>query len=99
MRRFERLRILRRLDRRRVDHHVGLADLFGGVALVDLGAEGLQAVGDVAFYEIRPGHLVAPVEQDSGNRTHADAADAHHVDVVNAPELGLSASFHFGHNF
>ncbi len=32
--------------------------------------------------EVRAGHLVAQVEQQLGNAAHADAADAHEVDVV-----------------
>ena len=70
-------------DRRGVDHHVGVAHVRGGMALVDAhAAGGLEPRRHVGTPGIRSADDVAEVGQQLGDAAHADAA---HADEVHAP--------------
>ena len=45
-----------------------------------------QALGDGALLQIRAGYLVAQVGEHLGDARHADAADAHEMDVLDLAE-------------
>jgi hypothetical protein len=69
------------LDRRRHDHHVGLAEVIGAVALPHRAADRPQVTRDLGVVLIRARDLVAHVGQHLGEATHAHAADADEVDL------------------
>ena len=88
-----RFGILPRLNRGRVDDHVGVAHIVGLMTLVDGRAERFEPFCDFRTLQIRSGHMVAPVEEHLGDRTHADSADAHHVDAADATQRWLPSAF------
>ena len=65
-----------------VDDHVRPLHVGGGVALVDLGPQPLEPLHRLAAPGVGAGDPVAEREQDLGDAAHADAADAHEVDVL-----------------
>ena len=70
------------------DDHVRAFHVARVVADEDLGPHLLQALHRVGPLLIRAGHRVAEVQQDLGDARHADAADAHEMDVAVALKHG-----------
>ena len=68
----------------RGDHHVGVADVFGGVADHHARAQLRQPLGDRVRLEVAALHFVAEVHQHFGDAAHAAAADADEVDAMDA---------------
>ncbi len=68
--------------RRGGDHHVRPLDLRRRVPHVDLGSQPLEPLHRLAAPGVGAGDPVAEREQDLGDAAHADAADAHEVDVL-----------------
>ena len=68
------------LDRRRHDHDLGVADIVGAMADLDLDAELGEAARVGAVGEVAALHLVAEIVQHLGDARHADAADADEMD-------------------
>jgi len=46
-------------------------------------AQSCQPPGDVALFEIRPGHLVAKVDEDFSNAAHTDATNTDKMNFLN----------------
>ena len=65
-----------------VDDDVRALHVGGLVAGEDLGAQPLEPLHRVAAPQVGAGDAVAEVEQHLGDAAHADAADAHEVDVL-----------------
>ena len=65
------------LDRRRSHRHVRAFHIRGFVALVNGGAEILQAFGNVRRLGVRARHRIAERKQHFGDAAHAYAADAY----------------------
>src|SRR5262249_1272771 len=68
--------------RRTGDHYVRSGDVRGSMAIVDRGAQRCQPLGDGRGLHIGAGDLVAKIQQDFGNPTHPDSADADEVDTL-----------------
>ena len=62
-----------------MDHHVGVAQVFGLVAQMDAHPQIGQPPGDGAFGQVRAAHRVALAHQELRQAAHADAADADEV--------------------
>ena len=63
-------------------HHVHVRHIFRIVTGGNRGAHLGQAAGRVGFPEIRSADVVFKVDQNLGDSAHADAADAHEMDMV-----------------
>ena len=68
------------LDRRRDDHDLGVAEIFGPVADEALDALVAQPLHIGAVGLVGPLHPIAEIVQHLGDAAHADAADADEMD-------------------
>ena len=67
-----------------VHDHLGIADVFGGVAKEHLDTHGLLGVGNLGLLYIAAGDLIAALVHDLNQRIHTAAAHADKVQAVNA---------------
>ena len=68
--------------RRGVDDHVRALDVTGLVAEEHLGPEPLQSLDELAALLIGAGDAIAQVQEHLGDPAHADAADAHEMNLL-----------------
>jgi hypothetical protein len=66
------------------------------VSFVDLGAHSRQAFGNGREFEIGAADLVAQIQQDFGNPTHADAANARKMKMLGTEKHFLYVLFSTG---
>lgn len=86
--------------RRRIDDHLGVADIHGGVAgRRHRHAEGDQPIGHARALGIRPRHGVAEIREQLRNATHADPADADKVDAPGLTQHGVHPTLRPGRQF
>ena len=78
-------------DGGRVHDDVRALDVGGLVPGEDLGAEALEPLDGVVAPGVGAGDAIAQVEQHLGDAAHADAADAHEVDLLVFLEHGPSS--------
>ena len=65
----------------RSHHRIGVGDVFAGMVVMDARAQTCQPLRHRVVGQIGAGYCIAQVQQHLGDAAHADAADAHEVDM------------------
>ena len=71
-----------RIDGRRNHHHIGTFNMLGRMLFKYCAPQAFEAVGNIRFFDVGTRYLVAQVQQQLSNTAHADAADAHKMNMV-----------------
>ena len=70
-------------DGGRIDHELGIPEIFRAMTGIDRNAERLDALAVVRFSAVGAGDLISLRMKNFGKRAHTAAADSHKMDAVN----------------